>query len=205
MNELITERMTFEHPVTGRKVRSRRHWRYEFPDTGEVVFVRKVNSTLLIDAMNELEESKPQPRIEELEIAGVMQREEQVHDPEYLEAMRQWDLEVKQLFGRMAVLRSVIGIENDHWKTDVEDYRHEMGSIGVDIQEPNDLILWVYRIASGSNDGIEEFNKFISTRSQPTEDAIAGHVATFRPGSVEQGAHLATNSTEPSPLIAGRI
>lgn len=156
---------------------------FTFHDTGKVVKIRKVSPMLAID----IDASIPRPapptnRVDYGPPKGVVD-EPNYNDPGYLAAVRERDARVGIAATRATILRGVT-VEGDEWKKDVEEYRQFiLETTGANLEEKNDLILYVLRVCVGSQEDMTDLITAITQRSQPTREGIERAKASF-PGQV---------------------
>ena len=171
-----------------------REFEYTFEDTGITVSYRKVPSTIQADAARMMLPKRPKPRVEIVEIAGQEVEEPQDQDPKYLAELKVWGQEVQSLYIHMVIDRSVTKIHADDWKDAVADYRQfirkyaDMAEVE-EYPEDNldDKVLYVERIAAGSEDSLAAFFNEVQAISSPTEEAIQTHIETFRANGSDGG------------------
>lgn len=177
----LSEPQSFTLPGTKRKVRLRVYHEYTFPDTGETIRYRKVNLSMRLDAQSSMEGSKPEPPVEVMRVAGQEQEFANKDDPQYVQALQKWTNGVDDLFAKMALKYAIIYIENENWQDDVKEYRASMKEVGAAVTEKDDLLLWLNRIASGSQEGLNDFTFELMRRSRPSADEVQRNIESFRP------------------------
>jgi hypothetical protein len=153
---------------------------FTFPDTGITVKIRKVSPMILADINAAFPEPKPpENEVDYGEPLGkVMERN--YSDPSYKVALQERNAKVFQALQRTMILRGV-EVEGDAWKKEVEDYREFMQKeTGTPLEETNDLVVYVLRLCVGSQEDLTDLISAITTRSQPTQEAVERAKASFR-------------------------
>jgi hypothetical protein len=153
---------------------------FTFKDTGITVQIRKVSPMLAADVAAAMPE--PLPPEQEVDygepVGKVMERN--YGDPKYVVTLAEHRHRLYDTLQRAIILRSVVATDGK-WKDDVNEYRQFLLSqTGKEIDEKDDLVVYVTRICVGSQEDLNDLMAAITRRSQPTEEAVAAAKADFR-------------------------
>ncbi len=152
---------------------------FTFSDTGITVKIRKVSPMIAADIANAYPEpTPPSQEVDYGEPKGKVM-EQNLSDPEYLKAVKARQVKVVMAIQRMMISRGVV-LENDDWKSEVEQYKESLKSFtGYDLEE-DDLLIYVFRICVGTQEDLEDLLAAITSRSQPTDIEVEKSKASFR-------------------------
>jgi hypothetical protein len=153
---------------------------YTFKDTGITVKIKKISPMLAAD----VSASMPDPLPPEQEVDYGEPRgkrmEPNYSDPGYAAQLAAHKQKVFAALQRVMIKRAVI-VEGDDWKADVQEYRDFIqAETGAPLDEPDDLLVYVMRVCIGSQEDMMELLSAITTRSQPTQEAIEQAKRSFR-------------------------
>jgi hypothetical protein len=161
---------------------SEKLWPFEFKDTGIVVSIRKVSPLLTVELRKAF--PPPAPPMQAVDVAGEMVEEINFSDPDYIKASEEYAIEFENQMRELLVERGVIIPEtNTTWKNEVTELREFWRSRYGKELGPNDKMEFILHIAVGTDMDFMELIRAITTRSQPTEEAITAAKAAF-PGEV---------------------
>lgn len=162
---------------------------HTFTDTGYTVKLRKVSPTLIQDIRLAYLKTKPDvPLSDPIETPGPMKgkQEELPDDPTYQKQLADWLRMVNNKITEMQIERAVVEIMSPGWEAQVAEIRGFLE--GLDVYLPaSDKVLWVTRIAAGTDADLQELADAIQRRSHPTEEVIAAATETFRPAVSRPG------------------
>lgn len=158
---------------------------FTFKDTGISVKLRKISPMLAAD----VSASMPEPQPPEVEVnygepKGIV-KEPNLSDPNYAIQLQEHQVKVYRTYRRVMILRSIdrTSLPED-WQQQVTEYRQLIKEqTGKDLDEPEDLVVFILRIAVGSPEDLNELITTITRRSQPTPEGVALAKESF-PGSV---------------------
>src|ERR1035437_1696244 len=142
---------------------------YDFTckDSGIRIKIRKVSPMLAAD----VEASIPMPLPPEQEVdygepKGKV-KERNLSDPEYLMQMQERSGAIFRSWKRALILRGTV-LEGDDWKKEVKEYRAFIQeSTGKPLDETDDKLVYVLRIAIGTFEDQDDLIQAITRRSQP--------------------------------------
>lgn len=158
---------------------------FTFKDTGISIKIRKISPMLASDVAAAMPDPlPPEQEVDYGEPKGkVMERN--FSDPAYQREVLEHRGRVFRAFRRVMVLRGIDpGSLPEGWQAEVQDYRAFMAAqTGKPVDEPDDLVVYILRIAVGSEEDLEELIRAITRRSQPTQEVIEQAKASF-PGQV---------------------
>ena len=154
---------------------------FTFRDTGKSVKIRKVSPMLAVDV--EATIPKPKPPVNKVDYGNGPVDEPNYADPGYDQAVKARSNLVGAAVLRATILRGVV-VEGEEWRQEVAEYRQFVKDMtGEELTEPSDLVVYVMRICVGTTDDMNELMAAISTRSQPTAEAVERSKASF-PGAL---------------------
>jgi hypothetical protein len=145
---------------------------FTFKDTGITIKIKKISPMLAADVSAAMPEPlPPEQEVDYGEPRGkVMERN--FSDPQYTVDLQEHRKKIFQALQRVMIMRAVV-VEGDEWKAEAQEYRDFMkANTGKDLDEPNDLVVYVLRICVGSEDDLSDLLMAITRRSQPTQEAI---------------------------------
>lgn len=153
---------------------------YTFKDTGIQVKIRKISPLMASDVARAIPEPiPPENEVDYGEGKGRV-RERNYSDPNYLAAMADYRRHVSEVIQRVMILRSVY-VTGEDWKAEVAEYRDFMKQqTGSELEEKEDLVIYVLRICVGTQEDLEELIESITKRSQPTEELVEAAKRSFR-------------------------
>ena len=183
-------------------------YNYVFEDTGVEVIYKKVSSMLLEDAKRILESKKPQPRIERIEVGDTFIEEPQDQDKAYLERLAEWNGDVNSLYAHMVIDRAVVEILHPDWEQETQEYleflKQYADSSDIDGYTNENLplkVIFIEKIATGSDAGFLAFVAAVRTKSEPTEEEIQKNIDSFRPtGSDQRNGAAVQESRDIQPV-----
>jgi len=153
---------------------------FTFKDTGITVKIKKISPMLAADVSAAMPEPlPPEQEVDYGEPKGkVMERN--YGDPTYAQAMKEYERKASALVQKVIINRAVV-VEGEDWKKEVKEYRDFIFSnTGAQLEEKDDLLVYVLRICVGSNDDMNDLVDAIIKRSQPTQEAIEQAKRSFR-------------------------
>lgn len=153
---------------------------FTFKDSGISVRIRKISPMLAAD----VNASMPEPLPPEQEVdygepkGKVLERN--YSDPRYQELLDAHKQKVFQALQRVMILRSVV-VEGEEWHKDAQEYRQFIkAQTGAELDEPEDLVVYVLRVAVGSEEDLIDLIQAITRRSMPTPEVIQAAKESFR-------------------------
>jgi hypothetical protein len=153
---------------------------FTFKDTGITVKIRKVSPMLAAD----VNASMPEPLPPEQEVdygdpkGKVMERN--YSSPSYLADLQAHKVRIFTALQRVMILRAVV-VEGEEWREEVREYRQFLQEqTGAPLDEPNDLVVYVLRLCVGSQEDLADLLTAITSRAQPTQEAIEQAKRSFR-------------------------
>ena len=149
---------------------------HTFESTGIKVLYRNVSALIAVDVRNAMAKLKPEPPKEMIELAGVMREEENVDDPDYIDALDEWEVMVNLEINKAYVNRAKFRFDYPEWKEEVTEYR---ATIGPELQETDEMI-FLSRVAA-SGDELSEFFAKLTNTARPTPEAVQAAKDSFRP------------------------
>lgn len=154
---------------------------HTFRDTGITVKIRKISPMLAADIRNSIPAPIPPENEVDYGPPKGKVKEQNVTDPNYLTQVTEWNLKVYMLWRRVMVLRAV---DQDSlpagWNDEVKGYRDFIkAQTGKDLDEPEDLVIYILRICVGSEEDLNDFINAVTRRSQPTAEVIEQAKASF--------------------------
>lgn len=159
-------------------------------DTGITVMVRKTSPMLIQEVQKAF--PPPKPPMNKVDYGnGFHALEANVNDPDYQQALKQYNEELEARVRKLMIIRGV-DVEIDHEA--VNELREQMREIGIELDK-SDKLVYVSMIAMGTAEDYQDLINAITRRSQATEDAVADAVATFQHPVQERG-HLQLEDTE---------
>ncbi len=174
---------------------------YTFKDTGITVQMHRI-SPMTIQHLSaailkeckalppEHEHAYPQPPVQMVEVGGGKPIP-QVHDddPDYLRKLAEWQAwssnETSERMLRMMAIDYLI-VDDTEIRPRVEQVRRMLRREGVPLDEPmgddytqedRNRIIYLRHVCLGSAEDLSEFSRFLSQRTQPSEEAIQDAVA----------------------------
>lgn len=150
---------------------------FTFRDTGEVVFVSKVSLFLAREITKNF--PPPKPPLNKVMYGTEEVWEPNESDPEYIEAVRAHDEEVKLILMRLMIKRGVWVQWDDYKASQVASLRQDALDLKTEL-DPDDKLAWIMYIAAGTPEDMNELLTAITQRSQPTEGAIRENISNFR-------------------------
>jgi hypothetical protein len=153
---------------------------YTFKDTGITVKIKKISPMLAAD----VSASMPDPLPPEQEVDYGEPRgkrmEPNYSDPGYQAELAAHKQKVFAALQRVMIKRAVV-IEGDEWMDAVKEYREFIHTeTGAPLAEPDDMLVYVMRVCIGSQEDMMELLSAITTRSQPTQEAVEQAKRSFR-------------------------
>lgn len=145
---------------------------HTFRDTGITVKIRKISPMMAADVANAIPE--PKPPLQEVDYGEPKGKvmEPNYSDPAYLAAKTAHQKRIFEVLQRVMIRRAV-KVPGDEWQDEVREYREFIKEqTGVELDEPDDLVVYILRICVGSEDDLTELLTAITSRSQPTAEAI---------------------------------
>lgn len=147
--------------------------------TGITVYVRKVSSYSRNAVLQSV--PKPKPPLVKVEYdEGQTAMEPNEADPAYQAALKDYEQALAIKAGDV-LLRLGVMVEIDHEVLD--QLRADFKALDMEI-DADDKLAYLKHYAIGSDDDLALLGAIITSQSQPTEEAVQAHLATF-PGDVE--------------------
>lgn len=146
-----------------------------FESTGIKVLYRNVSALIAVDVRNMMSKLKPEAPKEMIEIAGVMREEANEDDPDYIEALDEWEEQVNLEINKAYVSRAKFRFDYPDWKEEVADYR---AMVGPELQETDEMI-FLSRVAA-SGDELSAFFAKLTNTARPTPEAVQAAKDSFR-------------------------
>lgn len=161
---------------------------FTFESTGFDVKIQKVPSTLVQDIRLMHLEQKPDPPLgPPIEIEGPMFGErEEIDDPrhpafiKYQQDLTDWVRMVNADLMSAQIELGVVEILVDGWEEQAKERRKWLQKRGVKNLPEDEKVLWITRVAAGTDQDLEELAAAILRRSVPTREAIDNTVDSFR-------------------------
>lgn len=155
---------------------------FTFKDTGISIKIKKISPMLGADVNASMPEPEPPEQVVDYGEPKGKVMEQNLSDPAYARSMMEHRAQVFRVYRRVMVLRGVAAESlPDGWQDDVKVYRAFMeAQLGKVIDEPDDVVVYILRIAVGSEEDLEELIAAITRRSQPTQEVIDQAKATFQ-------------------------
>lgn len=124
---------------------------------------------------------QPKPPMHEVEIAGQKTREADLTDPEWLEKVEEWKLELTE---RVQAVYFEDGLELDVPAEEVKEtaskLRAKFEERGAPVKGSDQLVFVAYHCVR-STDELQALMKAVRGATETTEEGIAEATATFRP------------------------
>lgn len=154
-------------------------WPFEFRDTGVTVYIRKVSPMLVVELQKAF--PPPVPPRQRVEIGGEFVEEPNPAHPDYLDAMKAYNVEFEQRVRKLLINRGVIIPEvNTTWKDEVAELRQFwLDTYGKEL-EGDDKSLYISYLAVGTDADLTDLLTAIMQRSQPTEAEVSAAKASFQ-------------------------
>jgi len=140
-------------------------------DTNIEVEIRKVSPML----MNRLAKDFPPPKppVEEHEINGEIVREENPTNPEYLKEYEEYEDQFNEMVQRILMKRGVVFEMTPERQKEVDQLRQDyLDETGIEIEEKDDRFLWLYEIAIGTPQDLQELMEAIYSRQDVQEEDL---------------------------------
>ena len=152
---------------------------YLFRDTGITVKIRKVSPMVSAEVARAMPD--PEPPLQEVDYGEPKGKvfEKNYADPSYQVILAEHKQKIFEKLQRTMILRAV-EVEGEDWKEEVAEYRAFMQDAGVEVKEPNDLIVYIMHICVGTKEDLEDLIEAITSRSQPTEKEVDLAKSSFR-------------------------
>lgn len=153
---------------------------FTFQDTGITVKIRKISPMLAADVNASMPEPlPPEQEVDYGEPRGIV-KERNYSDPQYVNDLAAHKQKVFQALQRVMIKRAVI-VEGEEWLDAVKEYRDFiLEETGIPLAETSDLLVYVMRVCIGSNEDMTDLLSAITSRSQPTQEAIEQAKRSFR-------------------------
>lgn len=174
------------------------------PDSGVTLELRKIAPMTIqqIAGAVRKEYPPPEPPVVMVQIGESDERKPEANpaDPAYQRTLATYDDAFKTKVGertmQLIARYGVRTIDNEA----VAEFRAQMIALGAPL-DPNedDRDIYVWQLACVSERDMTTLMNTVLSRSQPSEEAVAAHTATFRdnvPGSAATGLSFAEESTE---------
>lgn len=192
---------------------------HTFRDSGITVQLRKLGPNIVDDLQaavraewrrsHDPDQIEPQPPMVQ---AGDLPAAPNRADPEYQRAHRAWELRlITAVYDRLLTFAALWAVECAIDPEAVAAYRRVARLTGVPLpshpdwtEADQDRVLYVTRIAIGTNKDLEEFRQALLRRTGPSEQEVAAAADAFRgdmgrPASAVRGAAPAAIAGELSP------
>lgn len=160
---------------------------FTFPTSGITVQIRRLGpftSDELTKAVIR-QHPRPQPPMNRVEIGGEVRDEPNDADPDYVTSLAAWERAVRshaseKLFDLVVNYSVVCEIDADA----VEQARLMLQMIDSSaVTDASDRAVYVKHVCILSQEDVTKLLAFVTSQSQPTEEAVQAHVETF-PGDV---------------------
>ena len=148
---------------------------HKFASTGITVFYRNVSALIAVDVRAAMAKLKPKPPVEMIELAGTMREQENEDDPDYIEAVDDWEVQVNLEINKAYVKRAKFKFDYPEWQEEVADYR---ATIGPELQETDEMI-FLSRVAA-SGDELSAFFAKLTNTAGPSPEGVQAVKDSFR-------------------------
>lgn len=154
---------------------------FTFRDTGITVKIRKISPMLAADIAAAIPEPLPPENEVDYGPPKGKVKEPNLTDPDYQRKLLEHSRRVFIAWRRVMVMRAVDKDSlPDGWDEEVKQYRDFIREqTGKEIDEPEDLVVYILRICVGSEEDLGEFINAVTRRSQPTAEVIEQAKASF--------------------------
>ncbi len=154
---------------------------FTFPYSGYTVQCRKLTqgAIKLISRRIEKERPAPKPPQVQVKIGDQVTVEDNPNDPIYQEAARQYDQWARYRSGELTweyIVNQCLVVEIDHAL--VAQIRAEFSDVLTDNDTDRDIFLEHFVMPRKGD--IDALFTFVTSESQPTEEAVQAHVESFR-------------------------
>lgn len=165
---------------------------FTFRDSGHTVAIRKLSPMTLQEMDRQLRREFPPPEVPVVDVPdgddGQTRKEANPADPDYQQALVKWQQEHYERAGertlRLVALRAVeVEVDADA----LVQLRKDLAIIGTPLPddpkltpEQNEKYLYVMHILIGSPEDMQDLQAVVMRRSQPTQEAVSEHIASFR-------------------------
>ena len=150
------------------------------PDSGKTLRVRRVPIFLMREVQKAVKRPTP-PMVEVVYETGA-RREANRADPDYLEALDEYQMALGEKMIRVVVRR---GVEVDIDQEAVDQLRADLADLGLPA-EADDKYLYIVHICCETDQDLKALQDAVLRRSQPTEEATAEAIERF-PAEVQTG------------------
>lgn len=151
---------------------------YKVHDTGETLYISKVNPLLVREITRNF--PPPKPPLNKIQYGDEWVEEPNELDPSYIQEREQHDEEVNNKLMKLVLRRGVWVDWNEQKAQQVATLRQDMEELGNTDLPDDDILTWVMYIALGTPEDINELTTIITRRSQPTEKPIQENISSFR-------------------------
>lgn len=150
---------------------------FTFPDSGRVVHTRRIAPMLLRDLQRSFK--PPKPPKQEVQFEKGVRFVPNASDPEYLEALEDYQGELGERIMRLVV---TLGVVCEVPAEEVAALRATMTEQGITL-DPSDLYVYISRICAQSNADLEALQQAVLGQSTVTEAGVEEAKERF-PGDV---------------------
>jgi len=169
----------FAWPAARQTMKTHRTFDFVCQDSGVTLNVRRVPLHYVEDVRLALEEKRPKPPMEEVQMAHGAELRPNPDDPAYEKAIKDFEAQMLAEIMEMYVDRGVVVEANPDGTLVDEDKREELDELRTyyaekkrDLPAMSDRGLWIRYCAVGSPQDFVELANFISSRSGPTDKAV---------------------------------
>lgn len=152
---------------------------FTFEDTGKVVLTRKVSPLLMYELRQQF--PPPEPPMQKVSFGETEEEEPNPAHPNYVAAMNKYNGEFKERAMRLIIKRGAVLNWTDEMRQELEELRSFWRDEYSAELPKDDTMAYIQYICVGSPQDLEDFTNYITTRSQPTEAAVA-EAQKFRRG-----------------------
>jgi hypothetical protein len=145
---------------------------FTFKDTGITILTRRVSPLLMYELRKQF--PAPEPPLQKVSFG----EDEETYEPnpahpEYHAAMNKYNSEFKDKAMVLLIKRGTVINWTDEMRGEIAELRKFwMDEYGWELPK-DDTLAYIQYICVGSPQDLDEFTTFITTRSQPTEEAVA--------------------------------
>lgn len=151
---------------------------FRLHDTGETVYISKVNPLLVREITRNF--PPPKPPLNKMQYGEEWVDEPNELDPSYIQEKQQHDEEVNNRLIKLVIRRGVWIDWNEQKAQQVTTLRQDMEELGNTDLPEDDKLIWVMYLAVGTPEDMEELVTAVTRRSRPTEKPIQENISSFR-------------------------
>jgi hypothetical protein len=152
---------------------------FVFKDTGVTVPIRKVSPYLVMDLQRAF--PPPEPPLNEVDYGdGKKVMEPNEASPAYQRELVKYNTALQERLQILLIKRGVAIELSDAQKAEVVELREFMkNELQIDL-DPDDKVVYITRIAMGTDGDLTDLINAIMRRSQPTEEAVSEATKSIR-------------------------